>query len=192
MAKITAILALTVLALAGCASPEPLPTPTVTSAADCDQATATITWSPAQQPIYQPVGVQVVTYAAGQSTVEVTAFDSEPQVSAEGIDAEEWRETLLDSLSRTGQVDENFGAPAQIPDTPVGEPTPPVDGQFVVSVEAPLVTIPFEVDCNGVTATGLVSASSGGQSYTLLSCADPVAEDATPAEIAALEYCDPA
>jgi len=196
MAKFTGILILTVAAasLAGCAAPTPLPSET--PAAACDPATATITWSPATDVGRVPVGVQLVTYADGGATrsVEVTTLDPGVQITGEALTelGESWQQVLLDDLDRTGQVDENFGAEPQISDEPAGEPTPPVDGQFVVAVDAPLSAIPFVVDCGATSVDGTVSAVNGGLGYTLLSCTEPAATDATPAEVAAREYCDAA
>lgn len=194
MAKLTGILLLTAtaLALAGCAQPTPLPTET--PAAACDPGT--ISWSTAVDVGRVPVGVQLVTYTDGGATrsVEVTTLDPGVQVTGDALAAlgDDWRQVLLDDLDRTGQIDENFGAEPQISDEPAGEPTPPVDGQFVVAVDAPLSSVPFTVDCGRTTVAGTVNAVDGGLGYTLLSCAEPVAENASQAEITAREYCDPA
>jgi len=196
MAKFTGILILTVAAaaLAGCSAPTPLPSQT--AAPGCDPQTATITWSPANDFDRVLVGVQLVTYADAGATrsVEVTTLDPGVEVSSEALDAlgDGWQQALLDDLDRTGQVDENFGAAPQISGEPAGEPTPAVDGQFVVAVDAPLSSVPFAVDCGDEPIEGTVNAIDGGLGYTLLSCADPAAADASQVEVAAREYCDPA
>ena len=196
MAKLTGLLFLTVAAatLAGCAAPTPLPTET--AAAACDPATATITWSPAMDAGRVPAGVQLVTYTDGGATreVEVTTLDPGVQVTGNALTelGENWQQVLLDDLERTGQVDDNFGAEPQIASEPAAEPAPLVDGQFVVAVDAPLTSVGFVVDCGATSVEGTVNAVNGGLGYTFLSCAEPAATDATPAELAAREYCDAA
>jgi hypothetical protein len=196
MAKLTGILILTVAAatLAGCAAPTPLPSPTAAPA--CDPQSATIAWSPSFDTGRVPVGVQLVTYTDGGATrsVEVTSLDPAVQISPEALDelGDGWEQALLDDLERTGQVDENFGATPQIPDEPAGEPTPLIDGQFAIAVDAPLTSVPFVVDCGETSVEGQVSAMNGGLGFTFLNCAEPAAADATEAEITAREYCDPA
>ena len=196
MAKFTGILILSVAAasLAGCATPTPLPTET--PAAACDPATATISWSPAMDAGRVPAGVQLLTYSDGGATrdVEVSTLDPGVQVTGPALTelGEDWKQVLLDDLERTGQVDGNFGAEPQISSEPAGEPTPPVDGQFVVAVDAPLTSLGFVIDCGATSIEGTVNAANGGLGYTLLSCAEPAAADASPAELAAREYCDPA
>ena len=193
MAKFTGILILSVAAasLAGCGAPTPLPTEK--PAAACDPATATITWSTAMDAGRVPAGVQLVTYTDSGATrdVEVAPLDPGVQVTGQALTelGENWKQVLLDDLERTGQVDDNFGAEPQIPSGPVAEPTPPVDGQFVVAVDAPLTSVGFVVDCGATSVEGTVNAVNGGLGYTLLSCAEPAAADASPAEITAREYC---
>ena len=182
------------LLLAGCSASTPAPSETPDAA--CDPATATITWSPATEVGRVPAGVQLVTYTDGGATrsVEVTTLDPGITVSEDALAelGDGWQQVLLDDLDRTGQVDENFGATPQISDEPAGEPSTPVDGQFVVAVDAPLSVVPFTVDCGSSSVEGQVSAVNGGLGFTLLGCADPMAGTATEAEITAREYCDPA
>ena len=193
MAKFTGILILSVAAasLAGCAAPTPLPTET--PAAACDPKTATISWSPAMDAGRVPAGVQLLTYSDGGATrdVEVSTLDPGVQVTGPALTelGEDWKQVLLDDLERTGQVDGNFGAEPQISSEPAGEPTPPVDGQFVVAVDAPLTSLGFVIDCGATSIEGTVNAANGGLGYTLLSCAEPAAADASQAEITAREYC---
>jgi hypothetical protein len=187
------------LALAGCTTAEPAPTSTEPAPA-CDPATAQITWASASTYGGLLAGVQRITYTDGGASrsVEVTRFDTGVEVDggalnllAAGDDAlrSRWEATLRDDLERTGQVDENFGAAAVIPDEPIAEPTVPVDGQFIVSIEAPLKSIPFSVDCGRQTIGGTVNGADGGLSKTFLSCDDPEPADATLNDRAALEYC---
>jgi hypothetical protein len=187
------------LALSGCATAEPTPAPTEAAPA-CDPAKAEITWAAASTYSAVPAGVQLITYSDGGATrtVEVTRFASGVEVDSRALDLlaagddslrSQWERTLRDDLARTGQVDENFGAAAVIPNDPIAEPTVPVDGQFVVSVEAPLKSIPFTVDCGRQTIGGTVNGADGGLSNTFLYCGDPVSPDATVNDRAALDYC---
>ena len=194
MAKFTGMLLLTatMLALAGCSQPTALPSQSPDTA--CDPQS--IAWESGVDVGRVPVGVQLVTYSDGGATrsVEVTTLDPGVTITPEALDVlgDGWQQVLLDDLDRTGQIDENFGAQPQISDEPAGEPTPPVDGQFVVAVDAPLTSVPFTVACGGTTVGGAVSAVNGGLGFTLLSCAEPAAENASQAEITAREFCDPA
>ena len=182
------------LMLAACSTPTGAPSQTPDVA--CDPATATITWSPATDVGRVPAGVQLVTYTDGGAnrSVEVTTLDPGITVSEDALVelGDGWQQVLLDDLDRTGQVDENFGAVPQISDEPAGEPATPIDGQFVVAVDAPLSVVPFTVDCGSSSVEGQVSAINGGLGFTLLDCADTAAADASQAEITAREYCDPA
>lgn len=191
MATFTGILLLTAttLALAGCA--QPTAQPSQTPEATCDPES--IAWETGVDVGRVPVGVQLVTYTDGGATrsVEVTTLDPGVTITPEALTVlgDGWERLLLDDLDRTRQIDENFGATPRISDEPAGESTPPVDGQFVIAVDAPVTSVPFTVACGGTTIGGAVSAVNGGLGFTLLSCAEPAAADATPAELTAREYC---
>ena len=205
--KKTLFLLLPALALAGCtAAAEPAPT---AEPLDCDPATSTISWAPmsaADTGAYVPVGAQIVTYSDGGETRTVSAVDYDLGTTFEqgaiqqlaGDDRElaaQWEDELLASLQRTGQVSENFGSTTEISSSDVSaEPTPPVDGTFVIGFASTQRSASFTVDCSGSgeSVTGSLEAFDGfGTSKVLVQCgAEPV--EPTYLSEDALKNCPPA
>ena len=150
------LMALAVLALAGC-TPGPAPEETESG---CSPENATFEWGDAAIGGKVLLGAQLLEYTDGatRSTLESRQGEAEgafPDAALAELGVTEdrleaWHEALIAQARDSGAVVAGFETSTAISDEPYVEITTPEDGRYVVSVMAPLTTVPVAIGCEGV------------------------------------------
>jgi hypothetical protein len=168
--------------------------------ADCSPTTALVAWDRRVPDGTRVVTAYTLTYLGdGAWAPNFSPLTAKPKWADSGLSAithttderRAWREALLASARRTGQVDADFGTALTFrpEDAPPAAPSKGSSHQFVGTLVKKSVTMPFTIHCGGDIGDVVGSVSAvidDGQVYALYDC---TLAATTREARSALEYC---